>query len=160
MASSFPEWEPRYDAYDHPLASWDDHPACRSCLHTQGFCTRNSPYLTCQAWSPQMWKAYGAAELRSAQKRLQRHQATACRAADRAAWLSPGPGCEARFLGRHQAELMPRPPPRTVTVTVPGRNAAKGTDFDWSLLKSHSGQELAGFGHRSSSHKVETTATA
>ena len=41
----------------HPMASWDLHLSCRSCLHKMGlFCTRLTPCAVCSSWSPSQWK--------------------------------------------------------------------------------------------------------
>ena len=88
MDSASPKPGYHYDLLGHPLAAWDAHPECRSCLHQKGiFCTRNSPCSTCQSWSPSQWKAWEAAELCSIQKRLRRQCKSAHKAADRSVSL-------------------------------------------------------------------------
>ena len=57
----------QYDVHGHPLAWWNDHPSCRSCLHSVGiFCSRNNPCSTCKSWSDSMWSAFEAAKICSA----------------------------------------------------------------------------------------------
>ena len=109
------------------MVGWDLYPACRSCLHAQGvFCSQTTPCVVCRAWSPQQWKSYQAAELRSsARKRLIRQEAQARKAASLLSPAgethrsrSPGPTSDLSRLTPSQLMLPPVwLPSRRVAVT-------------------------------------------
>ena len=54
----------------HPQASWDLHPACRSCLHRMGiFCMQNNACSICRLWMDAQWRLWELAELWAEGKR-------------------------------------------------------------------------------------------
>ena len=130
VMASVPKRDVRYDTWDHPLTAWNDHTACRSCLHFQGvFCTRNSPCPTCASWTPQMWKVYKA-------KRLRRQCESAHKAANRRASGPLRSDRESRTRSSSAdsdplaPELMPPPPrPPSRTVAVPVRHVAGADSY-------------------------------
>ena len=64
-----------FDYKGHPLASWDGHQACRSCLNNAGIlCSRRSPCPVCENWPDSLWVAVEKAETAAARKRAQRAQ--------------------------------------------------------------------------------------
>ena len=144
MASGSPKPGFRYDLLGHPLTAWDAHPECRSCLHQKGiFCTRNTPYDTCKYCSPSQWKAWEAAELHSAQKRLRKQCESARKAADhnisplpvqdRATGLSPQTQLpKAGSVLPQPSELMPPPARSPYRHVTPPAFSATSTDSDWS----------------------------
>ena len=85
---------PRYDKQGHPLAYWDDHPSCRTCLHGVGIlCTRHTPCNTCKKWTDDMWAE--DAEIRSAHKREKRQLIRAAKEAVASLSRAPSPVADA-----------------------------------------------------------------
>ena len=69
----------QWDASHHHMASWDDHPACLTCLNKMDiFCSETEPCDMCSRWGPEQWQKICRAEVRSAQRRQVR--------ADGASW--------------------------------------------------------------------------
>ena len=66
----------RYDAKHHPMAMWDDHPACRTCMKQSGIhCSEESPCNVCRRWPPALWAKVRACERKAHARRLQRARA-------------------------------------------------------------------------------------
>ena len=65
-----------WDANHHIMAAWDDHPACRSCMCKTGItCSESKPCGVCRTWSPDLWTKVKIADLRSANRRINRAKA-------------------------------------------------------------------------------------
>ena len=63
------------DKQGHPLAFWDNHASCRTCLRGVGiYCTRSMTCDVCSDWTDEMWDAFEDAEYRSNQKRERRRR--------------------------------------------------------------------------------------
>ena len=59
----------RWDASHHRMVSWDDHPACWSCLNKMGvFCSESEPCDVCVWWGLDQWQKIRRA-LTSARRR-------------------------------------------------------------------------------------------
>ena len=60
----------RWDTSHHRMASCDDHPACRSCLHKMGiFCSETKPCDVCIRWGADQWQKIWHAEHYTARRR-------------------------------------------------------------------------------------------
>ena len=66
----------RKDNQGHPMISWDNHFACRSCLRSIGqVCCRSSPCDICKDWTDKMWRATENSALRGEEAGLPQEKA-------------------------------------------------------------------------------------
>ena len=159
MTSTASNGATRYDVHGHPLAWWDEHPSCRSCLYSVGiFCSRGNPCSMCKSWSDSMWSAFEVTEVRSGHKNLKRQRLRAAGKATSATLtddsLSSSPDEEPTEV---ELLLPPTNPLRWIikATSTPKHNTSIGADADWSPLESHSSG-----GSSASKHQASTSSTA
>ena len=81
----------RTDLHGHPLAAWDNHQECRSCMQERDvFCTRGTPCHICTDWSEEMWRKWDSAIISASRKKAKRAWLAQQRAL-KMAGESPGP---------------------------------------------------------------------
>ena len=104
----------RTDAFGHPLANWDDHTDCRTCMHSRDiFCARGTPCSTCSEWTEEKWHKWDAAINSAARKKAKRASIAQQKALQLAA-LEAGRGL-APATPANPTEAAPGPKPRPVT---------------------------------------------
>ena len=121
----------RHDLLGHPMASWDTHSSCRSCLHKLAvFCTRLSPCSTCKSCSPQQWRVWELSELPAAEKCRHWAETSALKAATREespdpafSWVQLSSAGTGPSVAVWPESLLMPPPARP-----PSRHTSKGAD--------------------------------
>ena len=63
----------RTDSYGHPLAIWDDHVECCTCMQSRDiFCARGTPCEVCSEWSEETWRRWDSAIISASRKKAKR----------------------------------------------------------------------------------------
>ena len=105
----------RTDSFGHPLANWDDHDDCRTCMHNKDiFCARGTLCEVCAEWSEEKWRKWDSAIISASLKKAKRASIAQHRAAQLAGTvLSKG---LAPATPATQMEAAPGPKPRAVPI--------------------------------------------
>ena len=132
----------RCDKQGHPLAHWDNHSACRTCLRAVGIkCSRLTPCNVCQCWTIEMWEAFEDAEYRSAQKRDRRRCLCSGGKGSCCGRSRSSPSARDALGGEAYASTQGPSRRALKSSSAHRRNTSMGADAEWSPWESNSGSD-------------------